>query len=275
MPLSHNNRTASSVAEEVVRSAGGLILERFREAIGSNAKTAIEVSRKAVNDLVTDVDLAAERIAIKILEGEFPDFGVLAEESGSRDGNEFTWILDPLDGSRNFAYGIPQFAVSLALVKGRECLLGATYDPCRDELFMARRGEGAYLNGQPLRVSSVGTMAEAILALDIGPVDYRGKWILEMAHNLWPGVQAVRIFGSAALGLAYVASGRVHLYAHHQVSPWDITAGILMIREAGGVITDAQGEDASFENGVIVAGSRQGHQLFLEATDGTAWRTLR
>ena len=118
-------------------------------------------------------------------------------------------------------------------------------------------------------------MAEAIVALDIGPVDYRGKWILEMLRGLWPRVQAVRILGSAALGLAYVASGRVHLYAHHQVSPWDIAAGILMIREAGGVITDPYGEDASFENGVIISGGRQTHTLFLEATDGTKWRTLR
>ena len=271
LPRGPSGRTALQVAEEAVRAAGGLVMTRFRGA----ADAPPQVAFKGPDNLVTDVDRAAEEAAMTVLDREFPEYGMLAEESGRRAGRgDHTWVLDPLDGTRNFVNGVPFFAVSLALTRGDELLLGLTYDPARDELFHAVLGGGSHLNGRRTRVASPDAPEHPILGFDVGPMDERTAWLLEMLRGLWPDMQALRISGSAALGYAYLAAGRLHLYAHHQLAPWDVAAGLLLVREAGGVATDFQGGMAEMGHKAVVAASRAVHEHFMGATRGTPGRSV-
>ena len=260
------------VAEAAARAAGGVIMERFSAATGVEGKATIKVEFKGRNNLVTDTDRAAEVAALGVLGGEYPGFGVLAEESGRSGGGEFTWVVDPLDGTRNFASRLPQFAVNVALLRGDEVLLGLTFDPVRDELFTAEAGGGAFLGSRRVEVSSAPSLEESVLGFDLGYVDDRAAQLLDVLRALWPGVQALRIFGSAALGFAYVAAGRLQLYAHHNVAPWDIAPGLLLVREAGGVATDLRGDPATPASPSVIAGAASVHAQFMAATEGSAWR---
>jgi fructose-1,6-bisphosphatase/inositol monophosphatase family enzyme len=250
-------------------------MERFEEARGGEQARGVRVSFKGRNNPVTEVDLAAEVAATAVLAREYPGFGLLAEESGRRSGaGEFTWVLDPIDGTRNFANGVPHFAVNLALVQGDVPLLGLTYDPVRGELFSASAGQGAFLNGKRLAVSSVDTLEQSLLAFDLGYVDDQAAKLLEMLLKLWPNMQSLRITGSAALGLAYVAAGRYALYAHHHLYPWDVAPGLLLVAEAGGLVTDILGAPAGLHRGNLIAASPTIHSQFLAATEGAAWRRI-
>ena len=152
---------------------------------------------------------------------------MLAEESGESGSADspYVWIVDPVDGTRNYAIGVPYFATTIALARDGEVVYGATYDPSRDEMFEARRGGGATCNGEPVRVSERTSLSMATLATDMGYNDAMAGFALQLLDRLWPGMQAVRIMGSAALGLAYTASGRADVYFHHCLAPWDIAAG--------------------------------------------------
>jgi myo-inositol-1(or 4)-monophosphatase len=276
LPTGINGRTPLQVAEVAVRAAGRLIMERFVATTGADALSSIQVTFKGRNDLVTDVDRAAEQTAVAILNQEFPQFDMLAEESGHQArGGEFTWVLDPLDGTRNFAAGIPQFAVNLALAKGDDVLLGLTYDPTRDELFHAEAGRGSHLNGKRIAVSSAETLEQSILGFDLGYVDEKAAQLLEVLRFLWPGMQAFRIFGSAALGYAYAAAGRLDLYAHHHLERWDVAPGLLLVREAGGMVTDLSGAGATMGSKAAVAAGPAVHTRFMTATQDSAWRSIR
>ncbi|MBM3939309.1 MAG: inositol monophosphatase [SAR202 cluster bacterium] len=272
IPASKSGRDAFAIAEEAARLAGALVARRFRETVGADAAGSLQVTRKGRNNLVTEVDQASERIILDIIRDEYPGFSILAEESGRTVGNELTWLVDPVDGTRNFASGIPHVAVNIALARGDDVLLGMTYDPLRDELFAARAGQGATLNGK--RVAAAGeSLAEAVLGFDMGYVDDKGKRLLELIHGLWPRMQTVRLMGSAALGLAWVAAGRLQIYAHHHVYPWDVAPGFLLIREAGGLATDTRGGPARFDHEHFIAGAPLVHAEFMAATAGMAWRS--
>ena len=275
LPAGASGKAAQAVAEEAVRTAGRVVMERFGEAVGGELARGIGVSFKGRNNPVTEVDLAAEVAATAVLAREYPGFGVLAEESGHQPGtSEFNWVLDPIDGTRNFANGVPHFAMNLALVHDNVPLLGLTYDPVRDELFAAAAGQGAFLNGKRLVVSSVDTLERSLLAFDMGYVDDQAAKLLEMLLKLWPNMQALRLTGSAALGLAYVAAGRYQLYAHHHLSPWDVAPGLLLVAEAGGIVTNIRGAPAGLHDGNLIAASPTIHSQFLAATEGTSWRNV-
>jgi fructose-1,6-bisphosphatase/inositol monophosphatase family enzyme len=157
-------------------------------------------------------------------------------------------------------------------VRGEEVLLGLTYDPIRRELFTSVKGSGAYLNGRQIWVGKAASLKESIAGLDMGYHDGRGKEALRLLTDLWPGMQSIRIMGSAALGLAYVASGRLDIYFHHNLYPWDITPGILLVQEAGGVITDRDGKPISTQTGALVAANAAVHKDFLCLSEGSGWR---
>lgn len=284
-PAGVSGRSALAVAENAARAAGALLRKRFVETTGADAAGTLQVAFKGRNNLVTEADHAAEALLLDVLRKEFPHHGVLAEESGrippvgrsteptrDADGSEYTWILDPLDGTRNFASGMPHFAVNIALTRGDELALGVTYDPMRDELFTAQAGGGATLNGRRIAVTGQ-ALADSVLGFDMGYVDERGRHLLELIQRLWPGMQTVRLMGSAALGFAWAAAGRLQLYAHHHVQPWDIAPGLLLVREAGGVVTDVHGEPARLTDGQVIAGGPAVHAAFMAATAGTTWRT--
>lgn len=197
----------------------------------------------------------------------------MAEESQAIEGTSgYTWVIDPLDGTRNYILGIPFFSLVIALAKGDDILLGVTFDPTRQEMFHAIRGEGAFLNGGPIKVSEKSEIEQALLGYDLGYVDEKASTAIEMILHLWPNVQGTRILGSAALGLAYAACGRLDLYFHHNLSPWDVASGILLTREAGGVITDKYTTPASLRSESIIASNAGLYGAFLKATEGLAWR---
>ena len=267
VPGSASGWTALTVATAAARAAGHVILDRFH--------TSKEVSFKGRANVVTDVDMLAESAALDLLRDEYPDFSILSEESAPLETcSPYTWVLDPLDGSRNYASGIPHVSVVVALAKDGEVVLGVTYDPIRDELFTAEREKGAYLNGSPISVSSRKAIPECLLGFDMGYVDEKAVLAMDMIKALWPEMQSIRIMGSSALGLAYAACGRVDIYFHHHLAPWDIASGLLLVSEAGGAVVDRHGEPASLESVSVIASSSHLVDHFLSATDGLAWRGI-
>lgn len=266
-PRSKSGNTALDVAVEAATLAGEIIRDRFR--------TSKEINFKGRKDIVTDVDLAAEKVILGLLRDEYPEFGVLAEESQPLETeSNFTWVVDPLDGTRNYASGVPHFCTVVALSHGDEPVVGVTYDPMRDEMFTAAQGEGAYLNGTKLEISENHEVSQALLGCDLGYVDEKAGLALDLIRSLWPGVVSLRLMGSSALGVAYAAANRVDLYFHHSLSPWDVASGHVLVREAGGVIVDKQGRPANLRTPSVIASNQQLVRDFLERTDGHPWRSI-
>jgi fructose-1,6-bisphosphatase/inositol monophosphatase family enzyme len=228
---------------------------------------------KGRGNIVTEADFASERLIASLLAAEFPGHGLLAEETRADTPlSGFVWVIDPLDGTRNFASGLPLFCVNVALCLDGEPLLGLTYDPLRREELLAVRGRGLRLDGRAVRASTKPSVRDSVLGMDMGFDDRRGRLMLESIIALWPGMQAVRIIGSAALGIAYAACGRLDLFVHHSLKPWDLAAGILLVREGGGVITDRDGGPATLRSEGVVCGGPVVHADFLRLAAGLAWR---
>ncbi|MCY4418161.1 MAG: inositol monophosphatase family protein [Chloroflexi bacterium] len=268
LPVSRSGLTALAVCENAARRAGELVLNRFR--------TDIEVSLKGRANVVTDADLASERLILDYVRDEYPDFGILSEESDPVAGaSPFTWVVDPIDGTRNFAEGIPHFCIVVAIANGDQVVAGVTYDPVRNELFSAQQGAGAYLDGQRIHISDRENIDDAILGFDLGYDFAQAKHLMEMVAGIWPRISGYRLMGSSAMSIAYTAAGRIDLYAHHSLSSWDIASGILLAREAGATVLDrATLEPATlFSPGLIIAHPTLLDQ-FLAMTDGYTWRTM-
>ena len=266
LPLSPSGRPAMDVIVDAARAAG--------EVARTGWNTEKEITFKGRADIVTDIDLAAEKTVLEILTGEFPDFGILAEESQPVDGTSpYRWVVDPIDGTRNYAHGIPHFCTIVALAEGSDIVAGVIYDPVRDEMFSAAKGQGAFLNGERIEVSKSEELSRCLLSFDLGYVDEKAGLALDMIRSLWPRMYSVRMMGTAGLGLAYAASGRVDLFFHHSLSPWDLATGLLLVREAGGVVTDRQGEPATLFSPSVICSSAPLVDAFLQATDGLPWRS--
>ena len=265
IPSSSSGRSALEVSIDAAQRAGEVIRERFL--------TDKEVRFKGRADIVTDVDLAAEKVILDLVRSEFPHFSIPSEESNPIEtGSPYTWVIDPIDGTRNFAEGIPHFCVVVALAKGSEMVVGVTYDPIKEETFTAELGQGAFLNGEPISVSTREEIPNCVLGFDLGYVDQNAGTALDMIRSLWPGFQTMRLMGSSALGMAYAAAGRLDLYFHHSLSPWDSASGLLLAREAGGNVVDRQGQDADLFTPSVIVSSQHLIGRFLEATDGLEWR---
>jgi myo-inositol-1(or 4)-monophosphatase len=235
-----------SAAEEGARKAGRVLADRFE-----GQRT---VEYKGRIDLVTDADKAAEAELIGYVHHRFPDHTILSEESGLESRGELRWFIDPLDGTTNYSHRVPHFCVSVAVQGSGELLAGAIYDPLRDELFSAARGQGATLNGSPLSVSSVQSIDRALLCTGF-PYDVRERpeVPLGLFNRLIRHAQGVRRIGSAALDLAYVAAGRFDGFFEFGLKPWDIAAGALLVMEAGGSITRVDGEPLDLAIGDVLA----------------------
>ena len=250
---------------EVAMTAGHMLLERFHRVK--------RISYKGRGNIVTDVDTAVESEMFTILSREFPDMGLLGEESAAvRADSGYMWIVDPLDGTRNYASGIPFFSLVVGLALDGEVLVGLNYDPMRQEIFHAEKGNGAFLNDEPIRVSERSMVEESILGMDLSYNDEGAVNGLSVILALWPGMQTARIMGSSALGISYAAAGRTDIYFHHQLEPWDQVAGILLVEEAGGVITDRTGMRAGLYSDGLIASNATLHAEFMRKTEGMAWR---
>lgn len=226
----------------------------------------LQVSLKGPANFVSASDRRAEDILREELGKARPDYGFLGEEGGNRDGTDRThrWIVDPLDGTSNFLHGIPHFAISVALERNGTIVAALVYNPANDELFTAERGKGAFLNDRRLRVANRRRPAEAIVACGL---PHLGRGDLELSRKelalIQPKFAGLRRFGAAALDLAWVAAGRLDAYWERNLSPWDMAGGLLLVREAGGFVTDLDGGDAMFAKGHIAAGNEIMHAELL------------
>ena len=246
-------------AERIAREAGAVLRDFRRDALG--------VERKGSIDLVTKADRASEELIVGAIRREHPDHGILAEEGGevAGGGSGYLWVVDPLDGTTNFAHGLPIWSVSIAIVKEGEPVVGVVYDPSREECFTAARGRGARLNGEEIRVSETTELGDALLVTGF-PYDVRTSPVNNLDHfgHFLMRARAVRRLGSAALDLAYLACGRFDGFWELKLHPWDVAAGALLVEEAGGVVTRFDGEPFDIHSPEIAAGP----PALLEAMSG-------
>jgi myo-inositol-1(or 4)-monophosphatase len=233
----------------------------------------LQVSLKGPRNFVTAADRRAEEIVYEELAKSRPDYGFLGEEGGARAGTDKShrWIVDPLDGTTNFLHGIPHFAVSIALERDGAVVAALTYNPANDDLFVAERGKGAFLNDRRIRVAARPRLADAIVACGLphyGRGDLAlGRHEIAAAQNHFAGL---RRFGAATLDLAWVAAGRFDAFWERDLSPWDMAAGILLIREAGGFVSDLDGGEAILTKGNIIAGNETMHRELMRLLQDAA-----
>jgi len=213
----------------------------------------VRVSTKGRADFVTEVDKAAEEAILEIISKAYPDHAILAEESGASGKSEYTWIIDPLDGTTNFIHGFPQYAVSIALRHREHITQAVVYDPTRNELFTATRGRGAFMNERRLRVSKRERLADCLIGtgFPFRALEHLDEYV-QMFKNITETTAGIRRPGAAALDLAYVAAGRLDGFWEIGLSPWDMAAGGLLILEAGGLVSNFEGEPRFMEDGRIV-----------------------
>jgi myo-inositol-1(or 4)-monophosphatase len=226
----------------------------------------LQVSVKGPGNFVSAADHRAEDILRTELRKARPTYCFLGEEGGHHEGDDKTntWIVDPLDGTTNFLHGIPQFAISIALKRGESIVAGIVYNPVQDELFTAERGKGAQLNDRRLRVAARTRLSEAVVACGL---PHHGRGDLALFRREILAIQAevagLRRFGAAALDLAWIAAGRYDAYWERNLSAWDVAAGLLLVREAGGFVTDLDGGDAILTSGDVLAGNETMHRSLL------------
>jgi myo-inositol-1(or 4)-monophosphatase len=253
-------------AIQLARSAGAILRDHYERALSIEHKsTEIE--------LVTDVDRAAEALIVSAIRSRFPDHALFTEEAQGAAGPdrraEYTWIVDPLDGTTNYTHGYPMFTVSIALQRGTDLVLGVVYDPLRDELFAAERAQGVYLNGQRRRVSTTDRLVRSVVATGFAynRATIPDNNVAEFGRVALK-VQGIRRGGSAALDMACVAAGRLDGYWEMNLAPWDWAAGVVLVTEAGGVITDLDGGPWDLSKKRIVATNGLIHAELLQALHG-------
>jgi myo-inositol-1(or 4)-monophosphatase len=259
-----------ATAIEAVVHAGDVQLSRFG--------TAVRIDKKGAIDLVTEIDLQIEREFRQTIASRFPDHVVLGEEFeslGDRDATPpYCWVFDPVDGTTNYAHGLPIFCSSLALEIDGEIVVAAIYDPTRRELFTAERGQGAWLNGQPVRVSTADVLVDSLLVTGFHyGIQRDPEDLVSLFREFIARARAVRRLGSAALDLAYVAAGRFDGYWESKIQPWDVAAGALIVAEAGGRVTAVTGEPFKSRGGSVLATNARIHELMLEVIVGFSNRS--
>lgn len=249
-----------NVMVQAVRKAGRGLARDFGEVEN------LQVSMKGPGDFVSAADKKAEEVLFEELRRVRPGYGFLMEEGGEVAGDDpaHRWLIDPLDGTTNFLHGIPLFAISLALEKNGQVIAGVIFNPVTDELYTTEKGAGAFLNDRRLRVAARREMADTVIGTGVphlGRPDHQG-YTAEL-RQVMANCAGIRRLGCAALDLAYVAAGRYDGFWEHGLNPWDVGAGLLMVREAGGYVTDIAGKDRIFERKEIVAGNEHIHRQLL------------
>jgi len=245
-------------ASKIARDAGALLRGYFERRV--------RVEYKGDVDLVTEADRASEAMIVAELRKLFPDHGVVAEEGGGYAGSSgYRWYIDPLDGTTNFAHSFPMFAVSMGLEKDGEMVAGVIYDPTRDELFAAAKGAGASMNGEPIRVSNIARLEEALIATGFPSRKRHVNPNIHFYHQMNMRTHGVRRPGAAAIDLAYVACGRLESFWEFHLHPWDIAAGKLLVAEAGGCVTEISGQPHRMDSPSVLASNGLLHDQMLAA----------
>jgi myo-inositol-1(or 4)-monophosphatase len=259
--MSHDPLLLSTAIEAVIKA--GRIQMDFIES-------GFKISKKGTIDLVTEADVAVETMFRKLIAERFPDHTILAEEFGqdtASRGARYCWVFDPIDGTNNYAHGLPIFCSSLALEIDGRGEIGAIYDPTREELFVAERGGGAFLNGRPIRVSEASTLVESMIVTGF-PYDIHKRIpeIVGLFGDFVGKARAVRRLGSAALDICYVAAGRMDGFWEQDLKPWDIAAGAIILEEAGGMVTDFKGDPFVSRRPQLLATNGRIHDEMLAVT---------
>ena len=251
-----------NVMVQAVRKAGRGLARDFGEVEN------LQVSMKGPGDFVSAADRKAEQVLFDELKRVRPSYGFLMEERGTVEGEDPThrWVVDPLDGTTNFLHGIPEFSISVALERGDQVIAGVIYNPATDELFTAERGGGAFLNDRRLRVAARREMADCVIGTGIPHLgrDGHAGYLAEL-RQVMANCSGIRRIGSAALDLAWVAAGRYDGFWENNLHPWDVAAGWLMIKEAGGFVSDIDGKERLYETKTLVAGNEHIHRQLLQA----------
>ncbi|MEO0368995.1 MAG: inositol monophosphatase family protein [Pseudomonadota bacterium] len=254
---------------QVARSAANFAGDLIK---GYSAKVdSIKVEQKSLNDFVSVVDREAEQLAKQTILAAFPNHRIIGEEYGEQlSSSDVTWYIDPLDGTTNFLRSIPHYAVSIGVCIGNEPIVGVIYDPAKNELYSATHQGGSYMNDRPISVSESAGMSGALVATG---VPYSGTYLERldsfvgtMQTTLGRETSGIRRLGAASLDLAYVAAGRYEVYWEAGLKPWDICAGVVLVRESGGVVTDLTGGNAFLSSGDILAGTGSAHSEMLAIT---------
>lgn len=260
--MNHDTAKLLNAAWRAAHSAGEIVRNKWQQPRSIDYKGPI--------DLVTSVDREAERSIVEVLRQDFPEHAILAEEETeiTGDANDYRWIIDPLDGTTNFAHSYPQVSISLALEFRSEIILGLVYDPLRRECFRAVKGQGATLNGASIRISAVAELDKALLGTGF-PYDRRenADFYLTFFRAFLTRCQGIRRTGSAALDLCYVASGRLDGFWELKLKPWDIAAGALIVAEAGGSLSDFSGKDFSIWGNETLASNGIIHSEMMQVLD--------
>jgi myo-inositol-1(or 4)-monophosphatase len=253
-------RPAVNVAVRAARAAGAIILRYINRVEG------LAVEEKSRHDYVSEVDKLAEAEIVKELRRAYPDHAILAEESGATGKGPLTWVIDPLDGTHNYLRGIPHFCVSIALLEKGVPIHAVVFDPLRDELYTASKGDGAYLNDRRMRVGKRENLSGAMIAtgFPFRQREHLGPQ-LDMTRAILGQAEDIRRSGSAALDLAYVAAGRYDGYFEIGLKPWDMAAGVLLVHEAGGRYCDFAGRDGIPASGNIIAGNLNVAKAMVDA----------
>ena len=266
LPVSTSGRSPLEVAHLCADAAGDVIRTGFGDAAIS--------ATKGRGNVVTEVDFEAERRTIEILRREYPSHSVLSEETAADTRSDgWLWVCDPLDGTKNFSRGIPHFAFSIALCFAGEPVVALSSHPLLGEVTSAVAGYGCTLNGREARVSDVPSVLAGVIGIDLGYDNDRGGYQIRLAQHLWPSVQGIRAMGSAALGFAFVAVGRWDAYVHSDLQPWDIAAGLLLVREAGGAVSDRKGGRATIWTHAAVAGNAAVHDELASLAASLTWHS--
>jgi myo-inositol-1(or 4)-monophosphatase len=259
-----------NIAVRAARSAGDQI-SRAVDQVGN-----LHVDEKGRNDFASEVDTMAEQAIIEVIRKAFPAHTILAEESGLHAGDDYVWIIDPLDGTTNFLHGFPQFAVSIALAHQGRLEQAVVYDPSRQELYTATRGGGAMLNNRRLRVTRQSSLRGALLGTGFPFKAHQHlDAYLDMFRSLFKDAAGIRRAGAAALDLAYVAAGRLDGFWEIGLREWDMAAGVLLIQEAGGLVTDFENGDRYMSSGNLITGNPKIHQQMLDAIQPHVTEALR
>jgi len=249
-----------NIAIRAARSAGTVLTRYFEHA------DSLTVSAKGLNDFVTEVDRAAEQAIIQVLQKAYPNHGILAEESGERSGDAFQWVIDPLDGTTNYLHGFPHFAISIALKHKGVLEHGLIYDPLRNEMFTATRGAGAQLNERRIRIAQRKGLQGALLGTGFPYRDHsQMEAYLGMFRELARETAGIRRPGAASLDFAYVAAGRLDGFWELGLAEWDMAAGALLVKEAGGTVSDIAGGGRFLETGNVIAGNLKIHGAMTRA----------
>lgn len=253
-----------NIATEAARAAGNTIVRAMQRP------DMIKFAEKHPNDFVTEVDKRVEKDIITAIKKAYPTHGVLGEESGEIEGDDYLWVIDPIDGTRNFMHGFPHFAVSIAVMHKNKIEHGIIYDPIKQELFMASRGKGAFLNDRRIRVSQRKTLEGALLGTGFAyrHADKETTIPGKIFKAILPQCGDIRRAGAATLDLAYVACGRFDGFWELGLQLWDIAAGVLMVKEAGGIVSDEHGGEDYLRTGNVVAANPAIIRLMLKTIRG-------